>query len=66
MRFSRALFSAGLLAWLNDRDLIRADLRLRPDQLQAAVELACLVASLTVARAGADPPTRSELRKLES
>lgn len=59
-------FSAGLLAWLNDHDLIRADLRLRPDQLRAAVELACLVASLTVAQAGADPPTRAELRKLES
>jgi fructokinase len=59
-------FSAGLLAWLNDHDLLRADLNLKRDELRAAVELACLVASLTVARAGADPPTRADLRKLEA
>jgi fructokinase len=59
-------FSAGLLAWLNDHDCLRADLTLKPDELRAAVELACLVASLTVARAGADPPTRADLRKLEA
>ena len=59
-------FSAGLLAWLNDHDLVRANLSLRPDELRAALEFACLVASLTCERAGADPPTRAELRKLES
>jgi fructokinase len=59
-------FSAGLLAWLNDHDLLRANLSLRPDELRAALEFACLVASLTCERAGADPPTRAELRKLES
>ncbi len=59
-------FSAGLLAWLNDHDLLRADLSLTPDELRASLEFACLVASLTCARAGADPPTRAELRKVES
>jgi fructokinase len=59
-------FSAGLLAWLDEHDRLRADLILRPDELQAALGFACLVASLTCERAGADPPTRAELQKLES
>ncbi|TMB86944.1 MAG: carbohydrate kinase [Chloroflexi bacterium] len=59
-------FSAALLAWLSDHDLLHADLSLRPDELRESLEFACLVASLTCARAGADPPTRADLLKLES
>ena len=36
-------------------------LGLSEDQLRTALDYACLVASLTVARAGADPPWKSEL-----
>jgi fructokinase len=57
-------FGAALLAWLNDHDLIRADLSLKPDELRSALEFACLVASVTCARAGADPPTRADLLNL--
>jgi fructokinase len=59
-------FGAALLAWLYDHDLIRVDLSLRPDGLRSALEFACLVASLTCARAGADPPTRADLQNLRS
>jgi fructokinase len=59
-------FGAALLAWLNDHHLLRADLRIGPDELRESLGFACLVASLTCARAGADPPTRADLRKLES
>jgi fructokinase len=59
-------FGAGLLAWLNDRDLLQSDLLMSPDELRESLEFACLVAALTCARAGADPPTRADLRKLES
>jgi fructokinase len=54
-------FGAGLLAWLHEHDLIRADVTLDEEQLRAALEYACLTASLTCARAGADPPWKSEL-----
>jgi fructokinase len=59
-------FGAGLLAWLKDRDLLNSNLSLKPDQLRALLEFACLVASVTCSRAGADPPTRADLQNLES
>lgn len=54
-------FGAGLLAWLHDHGLIRPDLRLEEDELRAALEYACRAASLTCARAGADPPRKQEV-----
>ncbi len=54
-------FGAGILAWLHDHDLVRPSLVLSEDQLRSALDYACHVASLTVARAGADPPRKSEL-----
>ena len=57
-------FGAALLAWLHDHDAVRPDLTLGHDDLQAALAFACFAASIVVARAGADPPTRSEMRAL--
>jgi fructokinase len=54
-------FGAALLAWLHGHDRLSHDLRLAPDDVRAALEFACLVASITCTRAGADPPRRSEL-----
>jgi fructokinase len=54
-------FAAGLLAWLHDHDLIRPELSLELDQLRSALDYACLAASLTCARAGADPPWKREM-----
>ena len=54
-------FGAALLAWLHDHGRLSRDLRLDGDELRAALEFACLVASLTCTRAGADPPWRTEL-----
>jgi fructokinase len=54
-------FGAGLLTWLHDHELIRPDLSLEPAELRWAVEYACLAASLTCARAGADPPWKREM-----
>ena len=54
-------FGAGLLAWLSDHDRLDRDLHLDRDELHAALEFACLVASITCTRAGANPPRRSEL-----
>jgi fructokinase len=54
-------FGAGLLAWLSDHDRLSRDLQLDRDELRAALEFACLVASITCTRAGADPPRRAEL-----
>ena len=54
-------FGAGILAWLHDHDLVRPSLVLSEDQLRTAIDYTCLVASLAVARAGADPPWKSEL-----
>ncbi len=56
-------FGAGLLAWLHDQDRIRPDLVLDGWQLQRALAYACLAASLTCARAGADPPTKREMEQ---
>jgi fructokinase len=54
-------FGAALLAWLYDHDRLTRDLRLDRDELRGALEFACLVASITCTRAGADPPRRAEL-----
>ena len=54
-------FGAALLAWLHDHEAIRPDLSLDGEQLKAALDYACLAASLTCARAGADPPRKSEM-----
>jgi fructokinase len=54
-------FGAGLLAWLHDHELIRPDLALSEDQLRSALDYACLAASITCARAGADPPWKREM-----
>ena len=54
-------FGAALLAWLHDHDAIQPDLRLDEEQLKAALDYACLAAALTCARAGADPPRKSEM-----
>ena len=54
-------FGAGLLGWLSDHDRLDRKLHLDRDELRAALEFACLVASITCTRAGANPPRRSEL-----
>lgn len=54
-------FGAAILAWLHDHGAIRPDLRLERDELEAALGFACLAAALTCARAGADPPWKSEM-----
>jgi fructokinase len=54
-------FGAGVLAWLHDNGLIDPELELDGAQLQSALEYACKVASLTCARAGADPPSKQEM-----
>ena len=54
-------FGAALLAWLSDHDRLDRDLHLDRDEVRAALEFACLVASITCTRAGADPPRREEL-----
>ena len=56
-------FGAGLLAWLYDHDRLSRDLHLERQELHAALEFACLVASITCTRAGADPPRRAELKR---
>jgi len=56
-------FGAGLLAWLYDHDRLSRDLRLEREELRAALEFACLVASITCTRAGADPPRRADLNR---
>jgi fructokinase len=54
-------FGAALLAWLHDHDCVRPDLSLDHDELKAALAYACLAASLTCARQGADPPWKREM-----
>ncbi|TMD20238.1 MAG: carbohydrate kinase [Chloroflexi bacterium] len=51
----------GVLAWLYDHDLVRPELSLDEGQLRSALEYACLAASLTCARGGADPPWKREM-----
>ena len=59
-------FGAALLAWLHDHDAIQPDLRLERQEVKAALDFACLAAALTCARAGADPPWKSEMIARES
>ena len=54
-------FGAGLLACLHDHAALKPSLQLQEPELRSAVEFACLAAALTCARAGADPPWRSEM-----
>ena len=54
-------FGAAVLGWLADHARLSRDLQLDRDELRAALEFACLVASITCTRAGADPPWRAEL-----
>jgi len=59
-------FGAALLAWLHEHGSLRTDISLDAVQLRSALEFACLAASLTCTRPGADPPWRSELGPLEA
>lgn len=54
-------FGAALLAWLRDHLRLSPDLRLERGELEDALEFACLIASITCTRAGADPPRRADL-----
>ncbi len=54
-------FGAALLAWLHDHNLLVRDLALRASEIKDALAFACLVASTTCTRAGADTPRRSEI-----
>jgi len=54
-------FMAGLIDALARSGLVAGDRRPSGEQLRPAIERAALVAALTVARAGADPPTAEEL-----
>jgi fructokinase len=54
-------FGAALLAWLHDHGAIGTELSLEREELNAALDYACLAAALTCARAGADPPRKSEM-----
>jgi fructokinase len=54
-------FGAALLAWLHDRNALKTDLALSATDLESALKFACLVASLTCTRAGAEPPRRAAL-----
>lgn len=54
-------FGAALLAWLHDNGAIRPDLSLDAEQLNAALDYACLAASIDCSRAGADPAWKSEM-----
>lgn len=59
-------FSSGLLGALADRDALgRGGAGPAAVDLAAVLDRACLVAALTCARAGANPPTRSELQAAE-
>lgn len=55
-------FGAALLAWLHDRGMLKTDLSLGAAELESALQFACLVASITCTRAGAEPPRRDELK----
>jgi fructokinase len=55
-------FGAAFLAWLEDHNAVSSRLRLGAEELQAALEFSCLVASLTCTRPGAEPPWRAEVQ----
>jgi fructokinase len=58
-------FMAGLIDALARSGLVEGNRRPSAEQLRPAVERAVLVAALTVARAGANPPTAAELATAE-
>jgi fructokinase len=55
-------FGAAFLAWLDEHDAISPRLSLSADDLRAALEFSCLVASMTCTRPGAEPPWRTEVQ----
>jgi fructokinase len=59
-------FGAALLAWLHDHHALRPDLALQPHEVEAALGFACLAASITCTRAGAEPPRRAEMNSRAS
>lgn len=56
-------FSAGLLHWLAERELLGRErlARLSDDEVSAALDYAALVAGLACGKQGADPPTKAEV-----
>jgi len=54
-------FGAAVLAWLHDHGMVGPSLYMSEEQLRLALAYACLAASFTVSRAGADPPWKREL-----
>ena len=58
-------FGAALLAWLHDHAALRPNLSLQPEELGNALRFACLAGALTCARAGAEPPWKSEMLAVE-
>lgn len=54
-------FGAAALAWLHAHDSLRPDLSLAEDEVASLLHFACLAASMTCTRAGAEPPWRSEM-----
>lgn len=58
-------FGAGMLARLHELELIRPELRLDEPALRSVLQYACVAASITCSRAGADPPWKQEVVALE-
>lgn len=60
-------FNAGLLGWLHDTGLLSKEniAGLSRNDLSAALDFATKAAAITVSRAGANPPWRSELGSLK-
>jgi fructokinase len=54
-------FGAAFLAWLHDHGALGMDVSLGANELESALDFACLAASVTCTRAGAEPPWRAEL-----
>ncbi|TMD04473.1 MAG: carbohydrate kinase [Chloroflexi bacterium] len=59
-------FGAAVLAWLHEHGALTTDLSLDAAHLRSVLDFACLAASLTCTRPGADPPWRSELGPMEA
>lgn len=59
------VFAAGLLAWLHAHEMLRPDLALTESDIRASMGYACLAASLTCERAGADPPDKRQMLDAE-
>ena len=54
-------FGAAALAWLHERGALRPDFSLADEGVESVLDFACLAASLTCTRSGAEPPWRSEM-----